>query len=272
MSQTVVARDGDTGRSAKEGKAQVFLSDLHRALAGVERQTDPHHLNRLINDKSIEPWVRGYALGRLDATGLIADPSIIVLGGEFAAAVFRQVMPGLYDFHVQCLPEGRGPWMLLWSKAVIHWMFCRTDAMEIIARLPDGHVAVKAYARSLGFRHRFSNPKGWVKDIDPVPCEIVSILIQDWMEKAPGLIERGHWFFDKAGLPPEDDAEVTRFTGLGIEMLLSGQPMKALVFFNRWADMAGRPVMQILTMEPLAIEMMGTKLIFRPESESFWVV
>lgn len=251
---------------------QPPLSPLHAMLATVEHETHPHHLNRLLSDPSIEPWVRGYAIGKLDASRLLEDPSIIVLGGKFAACVLRQVMPGLYDLHVQCVPEGRGKWMLDFSRAAFHWLFCRTDCMEIMGRLPTGNLPVKAYARSLGFRHRFTSQKGWVKDLDPLPCDIVSICLHDWVAAAPGLVERGHWVAEHLQVSWVQEEE--RFIGLAMEMLLSGQTqvMKAVVWHNRWADMAGFPIMQILTLDPLAVILAGTQIIVRPQSQDFWVV
>lgn len=265
--------------AAREDTAAPPLSDVHRALAGIERQHHARRLNEIANHPTVYPTVRGYSTGPLDLTAVVANPANILLVGEQGALLFVSLQPGLFEVHSQCLPEGRGAWMVRFVRACLHWVFTRTDAVEILTRCPT--VATKALATRIGGKHLFTNPRGWVMDLDPVPADIYGIGITDWMRTAPGLEERGHWFHEKLEAEfarhnkvepnhPDDDVH-DRYVGAACEMFLGGQPVKAAIFYARWAKMADYEPFKILNFDPLTVDIGTAILIVPTDGRDFWI-
>lgn len=255
------------------------LSELHAMLGEIEQQSHARRLNELANHPSIDPWVRGYMVGRIDLTAAAADPANVLLVGKHGAIIFVQLHPGLYEPHSFCLPEGRGSWMKAFAAACEHVVFCSTNCVEMLTRCPKGNLGARSLVRSLGWTYEFRSERGWVMEKDPVPASIFGLRIQDWAKKAPGLEERGHWFherleaeFESAGRKEPnhpDDHEHDRYVGLAYEMILGGQPEKALVFYRRWAMLAGYRPFEIVTREPLVVDIGTAQLLVRPDGD-FW--
>ena len=100
-----------------------------------------------------------------------------------------------------------------------------------------------------------------------VSADIYSLVIQDWMTAASGLVEIGRHFHEgldaeyaRIGLErvaaPADDAR-DRYIGAAVEMIRNGQPHKGVIFYNRFAAMANRSPIALLSVDPVMIEMDG---------------
>lgn len=246
----------------------------------LQRQHDAAHINEIVNDPSVYPWVSGRHTGPLDVSPLIADGRNVALFGEHGGVIFVAHQPGLYEAHTQVLPAGRGRWTFDTVNAALHWMFTRSDAIEIMTRCPHGNLGAKALARAIHGELEFTNPRGWTKDGNAIPADIYSLDIQRWMKTAPGLPERGRWFHDRleaeyAGLgkAPDlhaDDETHDRYVGAAVDMMLGGQPHKGVVFYNRWAVMADYATVGIVTETPLVIDIRDALLCVR--DNDFWVM
>lgn len=253
-----------------------MLSDLHKELAKIELRFDAERLNEIANHPDVHPFIRGKQTGELDLSNAL-DNSICLIG-SYGAEIFVSMMPGIFEVHSMCLPEGRGLWMVNFVNACLHWMFTRTQAMELVTRCPTR--ASKALARSIGGKKEFTNPRGWVLDDKEVPADIYALRIQDWMMTAPGLEERGRWFHERIEQeyakhgevqPPHDDIgdEHDRYTGLACEMMLGEQPDKAAIFYNRWAELAGYDLISIAVRDPLTVDIGGDLLVVG--KDDFWM-
>lgn len=255
-----------------------MISDLHRTLASLERHTDAARLNEIMEHPDVRPHVWD-AEGPIDMSAVVESPDNVVLIGEHGGMVFHYRMPGLYEAHTNVLPEGRGAWTLVFVRACLHWMFTRTPAVEISTRCPKGHVAAKALAKAIGGRYLFTRRDGWTINGQVVPAEIYNLMLTDWMNSAPGLTERGHWFhvklsgeFARLGHTEEqhpDDLTHDRFFGAACEMILAGQAGKGCVFYNRFAIQAGYAPVRIEALTPLTINIRNALVIVR--SDDFYV-
>lgn len=254
------------------------ISDLHNALSHVERQYTAFDINRIVNHADVLPWVSGSAEGALDLTSAVANPANVCLVGELGTMLFVAQQPGLYECHVATLPDGRGAWTERFVRACLHWIFTRTDAVEIMARLPKGNVRVRALATRVGFKPEFTVEQGWALRGRIVPAEIRSLKLTDWLRDAPGLEERGAWFRDRlaegfarhnASLPtPHTDPLHDRAMGMVSEMIFGGMTAKASIFYHRMAAFAGWAPIGILTHN--SIDIGSAILIFRDDGE-MWV-
>jgi len=251
------------------------LSDLHRTLAGLTRETDARRLNEVVNHPSVLPYVRGFQEPPLDLTPAVEAAGNVLLMGEHGGVLFHKHMPGLYEAHTQVLPEGRGAWTVAMVRGCLHWLFTRTDAVEIVTRCPRGNVAAKVLAKVIGGTYETTNRRGWVMHGEIVPADIYALKIQDWMRDAPGLVERGRWFHDRleseyarlGRVEPlhEDDLAHDRYVGAACEMMLNGQPGKGVAFYNRYAVLSDYAPARIVMPEPLAIDINEAVLIVRDE-------
>lgn len=229
--------------------------------AQIQRTFDATELNRVVNHPSIYPWVRGTSVGALDLTPLVENTSNVLLQGEHGSIFFQMLQGGLYEAHTQVLPNGRGKWAAEMVRSALHWMFSRTDCVEVVTKCP--YRAAKALAVSVGLKFEFTARLGWVRNGVPCPCDVYAIRIQDWMRDASGLVERGRWFHDrlteeyarlgKTETLHKDDTNHDRYVGAAVEMALGDQADKAVIFYNRWAALAGYQQIWIASRQPLVI-------------------
>src|SRR5688572_22873198 len=151
----------------------------------ISRQTDATHLNRIGNHPEVHPFVSGGIEGQLDLTPIVDNPDCIALLGEHAGQVYHSLQSGIFEADSQCLPEGRGDWMLAATRKSLHWVFTRTEAVEVISRVPAGNLAARALAKAVHLQHDCTVANGWVKDGKPSPADLFSLPIQVWMKTAP---------------------------------------------------------------------------------------
>lgn len=247
----------------------------------IKRHYDAKLLNKVVNDPTIIPWVRGNYKGEhLDLTPVVADRRNFCLLGEFGGVIFLQHQLGLYEAHTQFLPEGRGKQALAVVQEALHWMFTRTEAMEIVSKVPKGNLGARALVRSVHGRLEFRNPNGWTIRGQTVYADVFSWTLQEWLKTAPNLTEKGKWFhnkleseFIKKGIvdPPHPDDEIhDRYVGATVEMAFGGQPHKAIMSYNRWAGMAGYAQVQIVSENPLVIDIQNSMVVIK--DKDFWVI
>ena len=134
-------------KALEKSTSVAYLSPLHKMLASLELQTDARRLNEIVNHPDIYPWMCGASKKPLDFTEAIERDDVMVLLGEHGGVTFNQLQPGLWEAHAQILPEGHGAWALSCVQACFHWLFTRTDAVEVLMRCPKGILRALSMAR-----------------------------------------------------------------------------------------------------------------------------
>lgn len=247
----------------------------------IERTFDADQVNAIINHPAVYPWVSPVEGQPLNSAPLLANRANVALFGEFGGAIFIVHQPGYYEIHTQVVPQGRGPWALNAMRDSLRWMFTRTDAMEIVTRVPKGNLAARAMAKAVHGVYEFTNPAGWSFKGHSIPADIFAWRIQDWMRVAPGLIESGRAFHQrletqypelgfKHNAHPDNDTH-DRYVGAAMEMINGGQFGKAAALYNRWAIMADYQQVRIISLDPFMLDIGESILAFRPDN-SFEVV
>ena len=137
--------------------------------------------------------------------------------------------------------------------------------MEIFVRVQRGFQWAQAVADAIGAKFQFRAKRGWVMDGEIIHADIYSLVIQDWMTSATGLVEIGKWFHDsleseyqRVGIergPTVEDEARDRYLGSAVEMIRSGQPHKGVIFYNRFAAMANRTPISLVSLDPVMIDM-----------------
>jgi hypothetical protein len=244
------------------------ISDVHAMLEKIGRERHARRLNRVANHPEVRPHIGGPGEAEADFSWLLRDPKNVLLMGQHGGMFFACISPGIYDAHILVVPEGRGPWAKVMTQACFHWMFTRTDAMEIIARCPAGNLRSHAMARVMGMTPRFRTPPVVSQAGRDVPCTVYSQTLQDWIDRAPGLEARGQAVraqIESQGvtLTGKPDAEAFRQVGAAFEMFLNGQLFKGVLCQRRWAHMAGYDPADVISENPMGILFPGGTVFFQ---------
>lgn len=247
----------------------------------IQRHFTAHSINMVVNDPSVFDWVRGVGTARLDVTPALQNHSNVLLMGEYGGVLFLKHQPGVYEAHTQVLPAGRGQWTLDMVNEALKWMFTSTDCVDIMTRVPKGNLAARALAKAIHGRCEFRVEKGWVKNDQIIPVDVFSLRIQDWMATAPGLEQYGEDFHDKLveeytkmgkdvpNIHPDDPVH-DRYVGAAFLMVGNGQPHKGVLFYNRWAGIAGYAPISVVSDDPVVIDIQESLLAAK--DGSFYVL
>lgn len=234
----------------------------------ITRATSAEFINSVVNHPDVRPFIHAPP-GDIDLSAAAADPNNLVLVGEHGGMLFIQKVAGLFEIHTQFLKSGRGDWGLKFAHEAVRWLFTRTNATEVFTRVTLGNVAAAALARACGAKPeqqaRIEYPDG------AFATEFFGGRIQDWLRIAPGLIELGQDFHRRlhekcaaAGIEVDHHAQNDwhdRNVGAAAAMITGGQPIKGVMFYNRWAAMALARPMTIISAEPLVLDIGDCYLI-----------
>lgn len=245
----------------------------------ITRHTDAKFLNKVANDPSVYPWVRGPLEGELDLTPLVENVNNVLLMGEHGGMMFIGKQYGQYEIHTQILPAGRGVWCQEFTKQALRWMFTKTSAMELFSRVPKGNLGALALVRANHMVRELRIDRGWIYDGKSVPADVYSMQFQDWLRRSDST-KTGHWFVSRMESEYKNHGvtmdfgslseEYLNHIGAAVEMIFGGQKEKGVVFYNRWANMVGINPLKIVTASPLVIDCEGALIKFR--SNDFWIM
>lgn len=228
----------------------------------VRREFSAEGLNHIVNHPDVRPWVGG--TGPLDTSEVVADLRNVLLMGEGGGLLFVRYAPGVYEVHTQFLPEARGANAVVVTNDALRWMFTKTDAVEILTKVPDGNKGAKGLVHAIHGELRFHRDNAWLGPNGSDGVGYYALPIQSWAGKCADLEASGHWFHDKleaaktamgASEPlHDDDAAHDRYVGATVEMILSGQIEKAMGFYGSWAPFAGYGPVQVIAVNPITID------------------
>lgn len=210
----------------------------------VERSFDANRLKEIINHPGVRSDVAELSKEMPDPEEAVLNKSNFLLMGDYGCCMFFCIMNCMYEVHTQILPEGRGSWAADFVKACADYMFTKTDALEVITRVPHGHLAAKALSIHIGFKLEFTRQENCVFRESVVPVDIYSQRIQDWFPRASNMQAIGHRFHEhlhaeaiRLGIqevPHGEDPNHNQYVGACVEMAMAGLPHKAMTFYNRW--------------------------------------
>jgi hypothetical protein len=226
----------------------------------VERHLKADVLNAIANDPDVRPWI---APGRepLDLSFQVENRNNILLVGEHGCCMFLRMLPGVYEVHTQVRKEGRGEWTNALAAECVRQMFLRTDAYEIMTRVPKGHLGAKTAAVTVGMRYDFTREKECRFRDTLTDVHIYSFRLQDWLPMAPASVsDTGRRFHDRLHEEAErlgvkdpshaDDENHNLFVGAAVEMVQAGYPVKAALTYNRWAIASRHEPIALISVNP----------------------
>lgn len=230
----------------------------------ITREFQANRINAVLNHPEVRPWVADKDKGVVDISKQVSNQNNILLMGDHGGCFFSKLMEGFYEVHTQVLPEGRGQWAKDFLIAVRHYIFTRTDACEVLTRVPTEHKGARAAAQSVGMKYEFTREDGCVFGGKVMPVEVYSERVQDWVPNAPYLVDKGEWLHEQMAkeakrlniaIPPhENDENHNRYVGACLEMMYGGQYHKAIAFYNRWAMISRHDVISLVSTSPVIIK------------------
>jgi hypothetical protein len=233
----------------------------------LKRTLEAAHLNAVANHPEVRPWIGGE--GALDLGPIIANPVNVALIHPHGGWVFARHEPGIYEVHTLCRAAGRGKGQLIAWREAARWMFTRTDAREIVTRIPDDNAGAGAAAALCGFKQRFRREKAFMSVVAGrlVDVSYQALTIDDWAGRDPQALEAGEAFHERIAAArraraggsaltdhPEDLAH-DRAAGAACLMIGVGNARKGVWAYNRWAALAGYAPIAVLTDQPLVIDL-----------------
>jgi hypothetical protein len=246
----------------------------------VRRTLDPTFLNTVANHPEVRPWIGG--VGPIDLTSTLADSANFALQTDDGGWVFVRHEPAIYELHTLFLRRGRGRACVTAWREASRYMFCATDCREIVTKVPVNNLGAAFAAQKCGFAERFSrdgafvDPQGALHEVS-----YQALTLDAWVARAGELDNGGHWFhagMEKAlkeassALPAHpDDPSHERAVGAAIAMIRARNHRKAVWFYNRWARLAGYPLIALVTETPLVIDV-GSGVVVEASGEEMEVI
>jgi hypothetical protein len=211
----------------------------------------------------------------LDLAPFVADHRNVLLmsegGGIFFAADATVVdpWPGRYEVHTNFLKAYRGRNVIRASLNAYRWMFTRTDCMTLLTKVPSFNKAAEWFCKHVGATKEFTRANAWPDPANPCDVSYWSMSYDSWVRNNTDVLETGRKFHarldeefarhGKTDNHPEDEAH-DRYVGACVEMIYGGQPEKGIILYNRWARFTNYSQIDLLTRDPLVIDI-GTALL-----------
>jgi hypothetical protein len=216
----------------------------------VAREYEAERINRVLNDPAVRPHVGLPDFGPLDFTQLVSDQrNALLMAGDEGGFFFQQLSPSLYEVHSQFLPVARGRKVVQAAIDAQRFMFCRTDCVEIVTKVPTGNVAATALVRVASMLPLFSHGG----------AAFYSKPLITWANEAQVSREAAEI------LNISDDTRVTAL-GLAIEMAAFGQIEKGLRFYDRFARLTNNLPMTLAATNPLVFDIGEALIALRDNS------
>lgn len=245
--------------------ATIIPSDV------VRRSFDAADINPILNDPSVFPFISFPGDETYDATPLVSDPRNVLMMGQGGGILFVQQEPGIYEVHTNFLEGHRGRNAVRASLAAYRYVFCHTDCMTLLTRVPAFNKGADLFCRLVGAKLEFERAKAWPAKDGPVDLKFYALRFNDWIWQTPSLALSGRRFHDRLnverdrlGKPhPEDhpDDECHDIAvGCCAEQIYGGQLEKAVILYNSWSRFAGYGTISLVSREPAIIDL-GSELI-----------
>lgn len=229
----------------------------------VWRETNAKRMNVLLNHPLIRPDI-GDGDELVDIGKAAANPRNYLMMGESGGIMLLCIAPGIYECHTAVHPNSRGKWTMGLIASVQKYMFTATDCYEIVTRVPVGHIAALAATQACGMTREFTLPKAAVFRGEIADIHVFGMRIQDWVPRAPTLVERGRWFHQRLeseakrlGITEqmhENDDLHNRYVGVAVEMAFAGQVAKGALTYNRFAQMTRHPVVSLVSANQIKMD------------------
>jgi hypothetical protein len=216
----------------------------------LKRSFNPELMHDVLNHSSVKDGAQ--IKGNADITSIIQNKENVVLQNEYGGFIIIKKMPGIYEWHTQFLPEGRGEPVRNAAKEALRYMFIETDCVRVIS------YAYTAPARKLAeeFLKKRGNTNGMT---------YYSLDYLDWVETDQEAKRIGEAFHEmvKDETNHDDDEIHDYHVGAACLMATTGNIDKAQALYNQWALMSHYEPIHIEHRQPLIIRVKDMYITMR---------
>jgi hypothetical protein len=233
---------------------------------------DKERVETICNDPVIRLWTAFEGAPACDATRYLTAPSFAVIG-ESGCFLAHHLDTTRYVIHTNLLPECRGAKAVEASKEALALAFLKTDATELMTMVPATIPHARLLARQMGFRVLFNRQAVWPALGELHAMGFYSLSLDDWIlsdhcaAAGSAFHERLH---GELGLKAHrHDQAHDAYVGAAVEMIKAGNVSKAIATYNRWARFALYQPVEIVSTEPLRIDI--KQCVLRIEGDQFFM-
>jgi hypothetical protein len=238
-------------------KWPTVSSPLHRTLEATG-------LNAVANDPAVRLWLGGD--GVLDLTADVSNPVNLAASCEEGGFVAKALGEGRYEIHSLFLPT-KATAAVKAMRSALDYVFAASDAVELVTKVPTDNAAADGLARLAGFRLLFTSTMEWTST-ETKSMGVRTLHIDEWALRSSVALCMGRWLHEQfadvleshaSQLPPHsaDDETHDRMAGAAAMMMRAGNIAKAVLFYNRWAVLAGYPPIKWLRDHPTILDLEG---------------
>lgn len=233
---------------------------------------DVARIEEVCNHPLIRVWTAYDGAPPCSGAQFVTAPSFSVIGEE-GCFLADSLEPGRYAIHTNLLPEFRGELAVKAAKNALAVAFLQSDATELVTYVPATIPHARLLARQMGFRLLFNRESIWPVNGERHGMGFYSLTIDDWI--AAGACQAsGAAFHDRLHgelhiEPHASDPIHDSYVGATIEMVRAGNVHKAIATYNRWARFAFYQPVEILSEQPLCIDI--RQGVLRVEGNQFFM-
>jgi len=220
----------------------------------VRRTFDAAPFEAIGNAADVRPLLGGE--GVLDLRSFMHNARNVALATERGGFLFSSLGCGAYEVHTLFWPAksaDEAAHTLQAARDAMWWMFCNTDCVRIVTKVPHFNERARGLAERAGMASICTVTAGPAFGVVGA-FDLLAVDLQSWaLSDACEAMGIGG-----------DDAPVCwkRATGALLSMLMAGQRNKALDWFNVWALAAGLPTAMVDADAPLVLSVAGQRLQF----------
>lgn len=226
-------------------------------------------LTAICMDPRVKRWTSFDGAPAFDPAGYTAHPrsfAVIVESGCFLCPALEHRS---YAVHTNFLRGALTPEQKReQAGAFLAEVFLQTDAEHLVTMVPANNPAAAQLARDMHFRDTFVRRGAWLWRGHRYDVQYLVLEIDDWVLSAPGLIGIGQRFHQALGehATHAEDAVHERYVGAAWSLLQAGQVEKTVRLYGRWARAAGYQPFELLSLDPLRIDIGNAVLCMEGDS------
>lgn len=224
----------------------------------VATLADKAEIEAMVNHPEVLPSITFDGMPAFDATPYLTEPNIALMmkGGCFLGAWNGM---GRFEAHTIFLPEYRGQIAKLEAELALRYVFLHTDCHEVATKVPTSNKGAEHFARALGFRMLFVREFAW--PVGPLAYHInyYQLGIDDWIVQGHCKAAGSDFHNRLHSLLPDLETHCQEtihdcYVGAAVELIKAGYVDKAILFYNRWALLAGYQQIMKVSDNPLVLD------------------
>ncbi len=218
--------------------------------------SDTAEVNRICSHPEVRAWTASDGSPPFDAEKWLRRDCIVVLAGG-TCFLANPVGSQTYQVHTNILQEARGKTALVNAGLSLMLAFLGTDAETFVTCVASNNLRAAWFTRAMGFRPTFVQPARWLHRGKMWDLTHYSLGVDEWILQGQ-LAPVGKMFHSELeGMGHKSHGEDHAhdcYVGAAVALISAGKPNKAAKIYNRWARAAGYVPLEIVSSDPLLID------------------